>query len=146
MLAATLLVPPTSPGILHLATKARSRLSSCQYSKRVTYWRDSIRALPKPNQSVSVKQRRTVTNQRGPRMADPIFEQFPMRIVTIPVHRDVPKSVRNNSLEIQKSRIHSPHRLRGNRKLHELRLRQIPPSPHPMPTNYSKAVQCGRNP
>src|SRR5579863_2139993 len=69
MLAATLLVLPTRPGILHLATEARSRLSSCQYSKRVTYWRDSIRALPKPNQS---NQRHTVMNQRGPRMADPI--------------------------------------------------------------------------
>src|SRR5579863_461888 len=70
MLAATLLVPPTRPGLLHLATEARSRLSSCQYSKRVTYWRDSIGALPKPNQSI---QRCTVTNQRGPRMADPIL-------------------------------------------------------------------------
>src|SRR5579863_1626517 len=95
MLAVTLLVPPTSLAIIHLATKARSRLSSCQYSKRVTYWRGSIRALPKPNQSVSVKQRHTVTNQRGPRMADPIFERFPIHIVTIPVHRDIPKSVRN---------------------------------------------------
>src|SRR5579863_3624847 len=70
MLAATLLVPPTRLGILHLATEARSHLSSCQYSKRVTYWRDLIRALPKPNQS---NQRRTVMKQRGPRMVDPIL-------------------------------------------------------------------------
>src|SRR5579863_7302608 len=92
MLVATLLVPPTRPGILHLATEARSRLSSCQYSKQVTYWRDLIRALPKPNQSI---QRHTVTRQRGPRMADPILNDFPMHIVMIPAHRDVPKLVCN---------------------------------------------------
>src|SRR5579863_3192727 len=50
---------------------------------------------PKPNQSIPVLQRHTVAEPEGSQNGRPHFERFPMRIVTIPVHRDVPKSVHN---------------------------------------------------
>src|SRR5579863_158478 len=37
----------------------------------------------------------------GSQNGRPLFERFPMRIVTIPVHRDVPELVRNTSPEVQ---------------------------------------------
>src|SRR5579863_3827618 len=54
---------------------------------------------PKPNQSIPVLQRHTVAEPEGSQNGRPHFERFPMRIVTIPVHRDVPELVRNRNYD-----------------------------------------------
>src|SRR5579863_8277355 len=50
---------------------------------------------PKPNQSIPVLQRHTVAEPEGSQNGRPHFERFPMRIVTIPVHRDISELVHN---------------------------------------------------
>src|SRR5579863_7409769 len=52
---------------------------------------------PKPNQSISVDPEAYSNETEGSQNGRPHFERFPMRIVTILVHRDVPELVRNMS-------------------------------------------------
>src|SRR5579863_5712597 len=55
---------------------------------------------PPKAKSVCISQTEAYSNEpEGSQNGRPHFERFPMHIVTIPVHRDVPKSVRNSIIE-----------------------------------------------